>query len=134
MSTTNITIENTINADTKKIGWEYWNQPEHIANWNFASEDWHCPKASNDLCVGGKISSRMETKEGSFGFDFEGTYDEILPQKKIIYTITDGRAVNTTFEDFGEKTKVSTTFDAENQNPVEMQRSGWQAILDNFKK
>ncbi|MEH6763251.1 MAG: SRPBCC family protein [Aequorivita antarctica] len=133
MSTTKITVESTVNAEPKKV-WEYWNQPEHITNWNFASPDWHCPKATNDLRVGGKLSSRMEAKDGSFGFDFNVIYDEVVPQKKISYTMEDGRKATTTFEDLGGKTKVITTFDSESENPLEMQRSGWQAILDNFKK
>ncbi|WP_042492494.1 SRPBCC family protein [Aequorivita sublithincola] len=133
MNTTKITVEKTINADSKKV-WDYWNQPEHITNWNFANYDWCCPKASNDLQVGGKLFTRMEATDGSFGFNFEGIYDEIVPQKKISYKITDGRNVTTTFENLGEKTKVTTVFDAENSNPIEMQRAGWQAILDNFKR
>lgn len=84
--------------------------------------------------VGGKYSARMEAKDGSFGFDFEATYDEIINQKKIAYTMTDGRQVITEFDNLSGKTKVTTTFDAENENPVEMQRTGWQAIMDNFKK
>ena len=133
MGTTKITVENTVNADAKKV-WEYWNQPEHITKWNFASEDWHCPKATNDLRVGGKLSSRMEAKDGSFGFDFIVIYDEVVPQKKISYTLEDGRKATTTLEALGGRTKVTTTFDPESENPMEMQRSGWQAILDNFKK
>ncbi len=130
---TKVTVQNMINAALKKV-WEYWNQPGHITKWNFSSDDWHCPKATNDLRVGGKLCSRMEAKDGSFGFDFEGTYYEIASQKKISYTLDDGRKVTTTFQGLEEKTKVTTTFDAETENPVEMQREGWQAILDNFKK
>lgn len=133
MEKTKITVANTVNADTKKV-WDYWNQPDHITQWNFASPDWHCPKASNDLRVGGKLSSRMEAKDGSFGFDFNVIYDEVEPQKKITYTMEDGRKATTTFEDLGGKTKVTTSFDAESENSVEMQRDGWQAIIDNFKK
>ncbi len=133
MGTTKITVETKVNADTKKV-WEYWTQPEHITKWNFASEDWHCPKATNDLRVGGKLSSRMEAKDGSFGFDFNVIYDEVVPQKKISYTMEDGRKATTTFDAMGGRTKVTTTFDPESENPLEMQRSGWQAILDNFKK
>tara|TARA_R110000851_G_scaffold190370_1_gene340781 strand:+ start:98466 stop:98888 length:423 start_codon:yes stop_codon:yes gene_type:complete len=133
MVKTKVTVQNTINAAPKKV-WEYWNQPGHITKWNFASDDWHCPKATNDLRVGGKLYSRMEAKDGSFGFGFEGTYYEIAPQKKISYTLDDGRKVTTTFQDLDEKTKITTTFDAETENSVEMQREGWQAILDNFKK
>jgi uncharacterized protein YndB with AHSA1/START domain len=133
MNATRITIEASVSANTKKV-WEYWTKPEYITKWNFASDDWHCPRADNDLRVGGKLNSRMEAKDGSFGFDFEAIYNEVIDQKKISYTMTDGRQAITNFENLGSKTKVSTTFDAENENPVEMQRTGWQAILDNFKR
>lgn len=133
MNTEKIKIETTISADIKKV-WDYYTKPEHITKWNFASDDWHCPKAENDLRVGGKLKSRMEAKDGSFGFDFEAIYDEVVEHKKISYTMTDGREAITNFKYQNGKTKVTTTFDAENENPVDMQRSGWQAILDNFKK
>ena len=133
MNKTKITIESLISADVKKV-WDYWSEPKHITNWNFASNDWHCPKAENDLRVGGKLKSRMETKNGSFGFDFEAVYDEIIQHKKVAFTMTDGRQAINIFENLGSKTKVTTTFDAENENPIEMQRKGWQTILNNFKK
>ena len=133
MNATKITIESVISASTKKV-WDYYTLPEHITKWNFASDDWHCPKAENDLRVGGKLKSRMEAKDGSFGFDFEAIYDEVINHKKISYNLTDGRQVITVFENQNGKTKVTTTFDAETQNLVELQRNGWQAILDNFKK
>lgn len=133
MSTTKITVETLVSADTKKV-WDYWTKPEHITKWNFADDDWHCPKAENDLKVGGKLSSRMEAKDGSFGFDFEAIYDEVVDQKKLKYTMTDGRQATTSFEDLGGETKITIVFDAENENPVEMQKGGWQAIMDNFKK
>ena len=133
MSATKITIETTIAADIKKV-WDYYNKPEHITKWNFAIDTWHCPSAKNDLRVGGKLQSRMEAKDGSFGFDFEGTYDEVETLKKIAYTIADGRKVITHFTDLGGKTKIATEFEAESQNPVEMQKGGWQSILDSFKK
>ncbi len=133
MSATKITIEALIGADVKKV-WDYYNKPEHITKWNFAIDTWHCPRAENDLRVGGKLKSRMEAKDGSFGFDFEATYDEVLEQKRIVYTIADGRKVETDFSDLGDKTKIVTVFEAESENPVEMQKGGWQAILDNFKK
>lgn len=128
-----ITIEATIAADTKKV-WNAWTNPEDIKKWNFASDDWQCPKASNDLRVGGKYAARMEAKDGSFGFEFEAVYNEIIDQKKITYTMEDGRKATTTFEDLNGKTKVTTVFDAEKENPEEMQKQGWQAILNNFKK
>jgi uncharacterized protein YndB with AHSA1/START domain len=133
MDATKVTIETTVSANTKKV-WDYWNKPEHITKWNFAADDWHCPKAENDLRVGGRLKSRMEAKDGSFGFDFEATYDEVIDQKKITYTMLDGRRATTDFENLNGNTKIITIFDAENENPVEMQRSGWLSILDNFKR
>jgi uncharacterized protein YndB with AHSA1/START domain len=127
-----IKIEATIAADPKAV-WQIWTQPEHITKWNFASPEWHCPSASNDLRKGGKFVSRMEAKDGSFGFDFEGTYDEVIDQRKISYVMSDGRKVVTDFEKVGNQTKVSTVFDAEDENSAEMQKNGWQAILNNFK-
>ena len=133
MSNTKIKIEATVSADIKKV-WEYWTKPEHITKWNFASDDWHCPMAENDLKIGGKFNSRMEAKDGSFGFDFWGIYDEIVEHKKIVYTMGDGRQSTTNFKQIGDKTTITTLFDAEKENPVEMQKDGWQAILNNFKK
>ncbi len=133
METTKITVGTTIDAKREKV-WNYWNEPEHITQWNFADPSWHCPRAENDLRVGGKFKSRMEARDGNTGFDFEAVYDEVLDQEKIAYTMTDGRQVVTTFEDMDGKTKITTTFDAEQSNPVEMQKDGWQAIIDSFKK
>lgn len=133
MTYTKLTIEATIEADVAKT-WDYWTGPEHITQWNFADESWHCPSAENDLRVGGKLKSRMEAKDGSFGFDFEAIYDEVVEHKKIVYTLGDGRQVDTVFEALGDSTKMVTVFDAEEQNPLEMQKGGWQAILNNFKK
>ncbi|WP_421772945.1 SRPBCC family protein [Gracilimonas sp.] len=128
-----ITIQTTVDADVQKV-WDYYSLPEHITNWNFASDDWHCPSAENDLQPGGRYKARMEAKDGSFGFDFEATYDEVIKQKKIVYTLDDGRKVVTDFESLEGKTKVITVFDAESENSIEMQKEGWQAILNNFKK
>lgn len=133
MEATKITVEALVGADTKKV-WDAWTQPAHITKWNFASDDWQCPKAENDLRVGGRYAARMEAKDGSFGFDFEAIYDEVEEQKRSAYTMADGRKAVTDFADLGGSTKVTTTFDAEDTNPVDMQRAGWQAILDNFKK
>ena len=133
MSATRVTIESTIAADKNKV-WDYYTNPEHITKWNFAADDWQCPSAENDMRVGGKYAARMEAKDGSFGFDFEAVYDEVLDNEKFTYTIADGRPVTVNFDDLGDKTKVVVNFEAENQNPVEMQKAGWQAILDNFKK
>lgn len=129
---TKITVEALVNAPVKKV-WNVWNNPTDIMKWNQASPDWHCPKAENDLRVGGKFNSRMEAKDGSFGFDFEATYDEVIENKKISYKMPDGRQATTTFENQNNGTKVTTTFDAENENPIEIQKGGWQAILDSFK-
>ena len=132
MNTEKITVQATIEGDLQKI-WRFWTQPNHITKWNFASDDWCCPKAENDLRVGGKMSSRMEAKDGSFGFDFEGIYDEIIDHEKITYTMPDGRVSTTSFESLGEHIEVTIKFDAESKNSIVMQRDGWQAILNNFK-
>ena len=128
-----ITIEATINAPVATV-WESWNNPEHITKWNSASDDWHTPRAKNDLRVGGTLTSRMEAKDGSMGFDFTGTYDVIAVNEYIEYTLADGRKVKVNFTTDGSSTNVIESFDAENENPVEMQQAGWQAILDSFKK
>lgn len=111
----------------------YWTSTEHMTKWNFASPEWHCPQATNDLRKGGKYFARMEAKDESFGFDFEAIYNEVIPQKRLVYTMPDGRKVTTVFEVHGKGTKVTTNFDAEKQNPKDMQRDGWQSILNNFK-
>ena len=128
-----ITIETTVDAPVEKV-WEVWSTPEHIKQWNSASPDWHTPRAENDLRVGGMFSSRMEAKDGSFGFDFGGVYDAVTKNEYIEYTLGDGRKVNITFTPEGGQTKVVEKFEAESQNPVDMQQFGWQSILNNFKK
>ena len=128
-----ITVETVVNAPIDKV-WRQWSTPSDIMKWNSANEDWHTPHAENDLRTGGKFMSRMEAKDGSFGFDFGGVYDEVEHHKKIAYTMGDGRQVEVIFEADGQKTIVKETFDAENQNSLELQRSGWQSILDNFKR
>lgn len=128
-----IKIETTIAAPVQKV-WEAWTKPEHITKWNFAIPEWCCPRATNDLKVGGKYNARMEAKDGSFGFDFEAIYDEVTLNKRIAYTMGDGRQAITDFETVGGNTKVTTVFDAEKMNPEAMQRDGWQSILNNFKK
>jgi len=128
-----ITVENTINAPVEKV-WEYWSKPEHITKWNNASDDWHTPRAENDLRTGGKFTSRMEARDGSMGFDFGGVYDEVREHEYIEYTMGDGRKVNVTFTPDGNQTRVVEKFEAEGTHSIEMQRGGWQAILDNFKK
>lgn len=128
-----ITVENTINAPIDKV-WECWTKPEHITQWNNASDDWHTPHAENDLRTGGKFVSRMEAKDGSMGFDFGGIYDSVITNQYIGYTMDDSRKVKITFTANGDKTKVTESFEAENTNSIELQQGGWQAILDNFKK
>jgi uncharacterized protein YndB with AHSA1/START domain len=130
---TAITVETVVNAPVEKV-WENWNSPDAIVKWNSAHPDWHTPWATNDLRVGGQILSRMEARDGSMGFDFGGTYDEVELHKSIAYTMGDDRRVRVTFTPEGNATRVTETFDAEDQNPHELQRGGWQAILDNFRK
>jgi len=129
-----ITIDITILAPVEKV-WNYFNEPQHITKWNFAHESWQCSSAENDLRVGGKLKTRMEAKDKSFGFDFEGTYDEIVPNARIRYHLEDGRKVEVIFDKIDNNTtKVTEIFDPEKQNSVEMQREGWYAILNNFHK
>lgn len=128
-----ITVQSTVNAPVQKV-WDYWTKPEHIVNWCFASPDWHAPKAENDLREGGEFTNRMEAKDGSMGFDFSGKYDVVTPNKHIAYsTIDNERKVSIDFSEENGATTISESFDAEETNPIEMQRMGWQAILDNFK-
>ncbi len=128
-----ITVTATVNAPIAKV-WEHWNNPESITQWAFASDDWHAPHAENDLRTGGNFKTVMAAKDGSFSFDFGGTYTNVQENKLIAYSIPDGRTVTINFEDLDGTTKVTQTFDAETTHPVEMQQNGWQAILDNFKK
>lgn len=133
MEKINITVEATINASVQKV-WECWTEPKHITKWCFASDDWHAPIAENDLRIGGSFMSRMEAKDGRFGFDFGGVYDGVTTHEHISYTMEDKRKVSITFDGDANSTKVVETFEAETENPVEMQQAGWQAILNNFKK
>ena len=128
-----ITVEATINAPIAKV-WEFWSKPEHITTWCSPSADWHTPRAENDLRVGGSFSSRMESRDGSMGFDFGGIYDNVKTHEFISYTIEDGRRVEILFTGQGNNTSVSESFEAESMNSLEMQQGGWQAILNNFKK
>ncbi|GHA60183.1 activator of HSP90 ATPase [Amylibacter ulvae] len=127
-----ITISTTVNAPVAHV-WQAYTSPADIMQWNFASDDWCCPSAETDLRIGGAHRARMEAKDGSMGFDFEATYEEMEPEKALTLAMTDGRKARTTFEAAGSGTKVTTTFDAETENAIDMQRDGWQAILDNFK-
>jgi len=128
-----ITVSSTINAPVAKV-WDYWTAPQHIMQWNAASPDWHTPSATNDLRTGGTFSSRMEARDGSMGFDFFGTYDDVRNHQYIEYTMGDGRKVKVTFSSNGDSTNVSESFEAEGTHSLEMQQGGWQSILDNFKR
>jgi uncharacterized protein YndB with AHSA1/START domain len=130
---TPITVENTIKAPVEKV-WRFWTEPGHITKWAYATDTWHTPFAENDLKVGGKFNSRMEAKDGSVGFDFWGIYDAVVPNKYLEYTLGDDRKVKITFAGNDKETRITESFEAEETNPVEMQRGGWQAILDNFKR
>jgi uncharacterized protein YndB with AHSA1/START domain len=132
MSSLQITVQTLVHAPVEKV-WAYWTAPEHMVNWSFASDDWHCPAATNDLQVGGTFVATMASKDGSMSFDFIGIYDEIEKHKRIRYHTTDDRMVVVLFEATENGTRLTETFDAENMNPVEMQQAGWQAILNNFK-
>lgn len=127
-----ITIEATVKSPINKV-WDYWTTPEHIMQWNNASDDWHTPSATNDLQAGGSFTYQMAAKDGSFSFDFGGIYDVVVPHEQIVYTMADGRKVKIDFIVEGESVKVIEAFEAENENPIEMQQMGWQAILNNFK-
>jgi len=132
-NTSTITIQTVVNAPVEKV-WAYWSEPQHITKWNAASDDWHTPFAENDLRPGGRFSSRMEARDGSFGFDFGGVYDAVEEHQYIEYTLGDGRKVKVRFSEESNSTTVVESFEAESTNPEEMQRAGWQSILDNFKK
>ena len=128
-----LTVQTTVNTPVAQV-WELWTKPEHITQWAHASDDWHTTRAENDVRVGGNFNSRMEAKDGNFGFDFGGTYDEVRNHEYMAYTLGDGRKVDITFTPNGNETKVVENFEAETTNPIEMQQGGWQAIMDNFKK
>ncbi|WP_369818104.1 SRPBCC family protein [Pedobacter sp. R20-19] len=128
-----ITINAIVNAPVEKV-WAFWIQPQHIIKWTFASDDWHVPYAENDLKVNGKFKTTMAAKDGSMQFDFEGIYSIVNENKLIAYELADGRQVKITFEENDGQTQLTETFDPEDQHPIEMQKVGWQSILNNFKK
>jgi len=132
MSLEKITIQTTVAAALQKA-WDYYTQPEHITQWNFAHESWHCPTASNDLRIGGIYNARMEARDGSGGFNFEAVYTSIVPGESFTYEFG-GRVATVTFQQQEGMTVVTVSFDPETENPIEMQRFGWQSILDNFKQ
>ncbi|SHM97823.1 Uncharacterized conserved protein YndB, AHSA1/START domain [Cyclobacterium lianum] len=128
-----IGVSTTVASDMDRV-WEYWTKPEHIIHWNFATDEWHCPRVENELKANAKFSWRMEAKDGSMGFDFEGVYDKIIKNELITYRMTDGRKVAIVFTERDNAVHIEETFEAEGTNSDEQQRAGWQAILDNFKK
>lgn len=129
-----ITIETAVDTSIEKV-WEMWTSPDHITGWAFASNDWTCPRAENDIRKNGRFLTRMEAKDGSTGFDFTGTYTEVTLFSSISYTMDDGRTASIIFEKINDnETKVTETFEMEGENSEELQRGGWQSILDNFKK
>lgn len=131
MNNSKISVQATVNADAPKV-WEYYTSPKHIVNWNFADPSWHCPSAKNDMQIGGVYIARMEAKDGSFGFDFEAIYSSITVGKEFTYAFG-GRTCTVKFTALGNQTEVEVTFDPEHENPIELQKNGWQAILNNFK-
>lgn len=130
---TMITVSTTVNSPIEKV-WDSWTSPAHIVNWNNASDDWHTPKAANDLHKDGRFTFTMAAKDGSFSFDFGGTYTSVEPEQKISYIMDDGRIAEILFEQDGSNIKITEIFQAENIHSLEMQEAGWQAILNNFKK
>ncbi|MBK6949071.1 MAG: SRPBCC family protein [Haliscomenobacter sp.] len=131
MNTTKITVQAVVSADKLKV-WNYYTAPEHITKWNFADPSWHCPSASNDLRIGGRYIARMEAKDGSFGFDFDAVYTDIHRGENFTYEFG-GRFATVEFNAQNGTTEVIVTFDPESEHPIDMQRNGWQAILNNFK-
>ncbi|NJB86474.1 uncharacterized protein YndB with AHSA1/START domain [Lewinella marina] len=131
MATDPITVRTTARAP-RDLTWHYYTDSDHIVNWNFASSDWHCPAAENDLRIGGDFRITMAARDGSMSFDMAGTYNAVQPEKHLAYTFTNGRRVTVDFAEEGGATEVTVTFDPENEYPLEQQREGWQAILDNF--
>jgi uncharacterized protein YndB with AHSA1/START domain len=128
-----ITVETTVNAPLNRV-WEAWNSPDDIVRWNAAQDDWHTTRSSVDLRVGGVMSSRMEAKDGSVGFDFEGTYTHVVPKRLVAFKMSDGREVAVEFSERPGGVHICETFDAESVNSAELQRQGWQAILNNFRR
>jgi uncharacterized protein YndB with AHSA1/START domain len=126
-----ITIDTLVSASARQA-WDAFTTPAAITQWNQASPDWHCPSASVELTVGGRYVARMEARDGSFGFDFEAIYEEVDPERAVTLRMDDGRRARTTFVAEADGTRVTTTFDPESTNPVELQRGGWQAILDSY--
>ena len=132
MAIVNITIETLVHTPINLV-WDTWNSPNHVVHWNHASDDWHSPKAENNFVEGGKFVYRMEAKDNSFGFDFSGTYEEIVDKKRVVTRLDDNRLVKTEFHVENDSVRIVETFEAEDQNSIELQREGWSAILNNYK-
>ena len=130
---TTVTVQSRIDKNVENA-WTLWTSPEHITQWNFASPEWHCPKAEHELSVGGKLCYHMAAKDGSMAFDYTGTFTRIEPNKLLEHALDDGRKVSVQFEDLGQHTQITEIFEVEDENSIDMQRQGWQAILDNFKR
>lgn len=128
-----ITVQTKVNKDANST-WTYWTEPEHITGWNFASPDWHCPRAINDVKPGGRFSWRMEAKDGSMGFDFCGSYLSVKHAQQITAKLDDGRHLEINFQNMAGETTVSQSFDPDDSIAPEQQQAGWQAILENFRK
>lgn len=128
-----ISIETIVNSKLNNV-WSAWVNPDDIVQWNFASDDWCCPSAENDLVVGGEFNYRMEARDGSFGFDFEGVYTDLIPEKMIKFDLGDERDVSVEFVEVSEGVKVIESFEAEDEHSAQQQKDGWQSILNNFKK
>jgi uncharacterized protein YndB with AHSA1/START domain len=129
----NIEIEVLVEKEPKDV-WKIYTVEDHIMNWYHATDDWHTPTAENDLREGGTFSFRMESKDGRMGFDFRGTYDQIIPRKRMAFTLDDGRRVDISFIDEGSSTRIVEVFEAEPESPLDLQKNGWQSILNNFKR
>ncbi len=127
-----ITIETKVNAPIDTV-WKCWNEPVHIMEWAHASSDWYAPHAENDLKEGGRFVTTMAARDGSVQFDFGGTYTSVIPHELIAYTMDDGRTVVVRFVEEDDGVQITESFDPESENSVEMQKSGWQSILNNFK-
>jgi uncharacterized protein YndB with AHSA1/START domain len=128
-----ITVKTDISASVQKV-WQFFTQPNHVMQWNHASADWHCPAATIDLQVGGKFVYTMAAKDGSFSFNFSGTYNDVLTEELLMITLDDNRKMNVTFSSIGDVTEVVETFEPETENSIELQQTGWQNILDNFRE
>lgn len=128
-----ITVKANIKAPLTMV-WKCWTEPNHVQNWNFANNDWHCPTAESDFTIGGEFHYMMAAKDGSFSFDFWGTFMNIQEEKSLEIILGDGRKMTVLFEGIGEETIITEIFEPEEINSIELQKEGWQAILDNFKK